>query len=165
MIKSLVWENQCARCPSFQLKPVLLCTPFPYSTLCRSAQFQYVISIPPSKKSLFLISHAFERRYFWLVSCCWKLRTVKGRKNGGVFVSAAVAAVHFSPELLSEKPVTSLMINVCAHWAVLELQQPLKPDSLSPATLNVQPQPVLQHCGSMPVFTYSGQRIQLVHGK
>ena len=50
---------------------------------------------------------------------------MKGRKNGGVFVSAAVAAVHFSAELLSEKPVTLLMINASVRRAVSELQQPV----------------------------------------
>ena len=79
---------------------------------------------------------------------------MKGRKNGGVFVSAAVAAVHFSAELLSEKPVTLLMINASVRRAVSELQQPLNPDSrcsLSPTTSGLQPPPVLQRYESMAV--------------
>lgn len=79
---------------------------------------------------------------------------MKGRKNGGVFVSAAVAAVHFSAELLSEKPVTLLMINASVCRAVSELQQPLNPDSrcsLSPTTSGLQPPPVLQRYESMAV--------------
>jgi len=97
--------------------------------------------------------------YNMSVSYCWKLRPVKDSKNGGVFVSTAMAAVHFSPDLLSEKPVTLLMINACTRRAVSDLQQPLNPDSchsLSPSTPGVQPQPVLQHYKSMVVFTCSG---------
>lgn len=84
----------------------------------------------------------------------------KCRKNSWVHVSAAMAAVHFSPDLLSEKRVTSQMINACVRWAVSELQQPLKPDSqgsLSPTTPRVQPPSVLRRHKSMEVSARSGQ--------
>lgn len=41
-----------------------------------------------------------------------------------------MAAVHFSPDLLSEKPVTSLMINAPARRAVSKPRQTLNPDNL-----------------------------------
>lgn len=87
------------------------------------------LPFPARQIWLFVSSYVFEWQYVWLVSCCLKLRPSKGRKNGWVFLSAAMAAVHFSPELLSEKPVTLLMINASVRWAVSELQQTLNPDS------------------------------------
>lgn len=66
----------------------------------------------------------------WLISCCWRLGPMKGSKKGWVFLRAAMAAVHFSPDLLSEKPVTSLMINAPAQRAVSKLRQSLNPDNL-----------------------------------
>lgn len=89
------------------------------------------MSFPVRQRWLFVSSCVFQWQYVWLVSCCWNLWPVKSGKNGRVFVSAAVAAVHFSPELLSEKPVTLLMINASVRWAVSELQQPLNLDSRS----------------------------------
>lgn len=85
---------------------------------------------PARKIWLFETSYVFEWQYVWFVSCCCKLRPVRGRKNGGLFSSAAMAAVHFSPELLSDKLVTLLMINASVRWAVSKLQQNLNPDSL-----------------------------------
>lgn len=124
-------------------------------TICSLEALHFNMSLLARQIWLSMSSYVFEWQYVWLVSCCWKLRTVKGRKNGRVFVSAAMAAVHFSPELLSEKPVTLLMINASVRWAVSELQQPLNPDSrhsLSPTTSGLQPQPVLQHNKSMAIL-------------
>lgn len=39
----------------------------------------------------------------------------KKKRQGWAFLKADMAAVHFSPDLLSEKPVTSLMINAPAR--------------------------------------------------
>lgn len=78
---------------------------------------------------LFVCCYVFEWLYVWPVSCCFKAWPMIDRQNGWVFLRAAMAAVHFSPELLSEKPVTLLMINAPVRWAVSELQQTLNPDS------------------------------------
>lgn len=118
------------------------------------------LPFPARQIWLFVSSYVFEWQYVWLVSCCLKLRPVKGRKNGWVFLSAAMAAVHFSPELLSKKPVTLLMINASVRWAVSELQQTLNPDSQrasAPPTSGLQPHPVLQHNKSMAAFLHSGR--------
>lgn len=42
---------------------------------------------------------------------CFLLLVIEGSESGWVFLRAAMATVHFSPELLSEKPATLLMIN------------------------------------------------------
>lgn len=131
-------------------------------TVCSVEALHSTMSFPVWQICLFVCSYVFEWQCVWLVSCCWKLRPVKGRKNGRVFESAAMAAVHFSPELLSEKPVTLLMINASVRRAVSELQQPLNPDSrcsLSPTTSGLQPQPVLQRNKSTAVLPHSGQRL------
>ena len=87
------------------------------------------VSFPVRQICLFVSIYVFEWQYVWHVSCCWIPRLVKGRKNGAVFASTLMAAVHFSPELLSEQPVTLLMINASVRRAVSELRQPLRPDS------------------------------------
>lgn len=120
------------------------------------------MSFPVRQIWLFVSSYVFQWQYVWLVSCCWNVWPVKSRKNGRVFVSATMAAVHFSPELLSEKPVTLLMINASVCWAVSELQQPLNLDSqcsFRPTTSGLQPQPVLQCNKSMAVSLHCGQRL------
>lgn len=118
------------------------------------------MSFPVRQICLSVSSYAFEWQYIWLASYCCELRAAESRKNGGVFVGAAIAAVHFSAELLSEKPVTFLMMNASVRWAVSELQQPLNPDSrcsLSPTTSGLQPQHVLQREKSMAASPFSGQ--------
>lgn len=154
-------KNMHVRCLYSCLKWFVFLLPVYNVQFCPSP-FHCVISSLTNIEWLFVCSYVFEWQYAWLVSCCWKLRLVKGRKNGGVFESAAMAAVHFSPELLSEKPVTLLMINASVRQAVSELQQPLNPDSrcsLSPTNPGLQPLPVLQHNKSMAVFPLSGQRL------
>lgn len=152
-------QNMHARFLYFCFKCFVFLLPVYNVQFCHSQ----VISSMTNIEWLFVCSYVFEWQYVWLVSCCWKLWLVKGRKNGGVFESAAMAAVHFSPELLSEKPVTLLMINASVCQAVSELQQPLNPDSrysrssLSPTNPGLQPLPVLQHNKSMAVFPLSGQ--------
>lgn len=142
---------------TFRFEMLLFLFPFLH-TVCSLEALHFNMSFPARQIWLFVSSYVSEWQYVWLVSCCCKLRPLKGRKNSGVFVSAAMAAVHFSPELLSEKPVTLLMINASVRWAVSELQQPLNPDSrcsLSPTTSGLQPQPVLQRNKSMAAFPHS----------
>ena len=142
---------------TFRFEMLLFSLPFLH-TVCSLEALHFNVSFPARQIWLFVSSYVSEWQYVWLVSCCCKLRPLKGRKNSGVFVSAAMAAVHFSPELLSEKPVTLLMINASVRWAVSELQQPLNPDSrrsLSPTTSGLQPQPVLQRNKSMAAFPHS----------
>lgn len=80
--------------------------------------------------------YAVEWQRVGLISCCWRLRPVKGSKEkrkkrqGWAFLRADMAAVHFSPDLLSEKPVTSLLINAPARRTVSKLRQTLNPDNL-----------------------------------
>lgn len=96
-----------------------------------------------------------------LISCCWRPGPMKGSKKkrkGWVFLRAAMAAVHFSPDLLSEKPVTSLMINAPAHRAVSKPRQTLNPDNLwdYPPTPPHSPGPSTSACP--PARRISGSR-------
>lgn len=130
-------------------------------TECHLEALHSSVPFPVRQIWPFVSSYEFEWQYVWLVFRCRKVRLVKSRKNGGVFVSTGMATVHFSPELLSGKPVTLLMMNASVRWAVSQLQQPLKPDSrrsLSTTTRGLQPRPVLQCNKSMAVSQHSCQR-------
>lgn len=109
----------------------------------------------------------------WLISCCWRPGPMKGSKKkrkGWVFLRAAMAAVHFSPDLLSEKPVTSLMINAPARRAVSKPRQTLNPDNLWDYPPTPPPQPrafnlSLSSCETnqwQPLFAQVGGRFSRV---